>query len=271
MSYILDALRKSDQQRQRGAAPTLQMVPPAAAEPKRRAYLSYGLLAAVLLGAGIAIGWLRPWQAEPSPPVANVVVARPSAEGLGQPAPARTEIASTPSPAPQPQSAAPAAQIASAPAPPPAQPGAPGPAPVRAQAPAAVTAPAQVPAPAARKSQPPASAKDQVAGKPRETGAKASQKATAPESPPATASADSAPAQNIILLADLPLALQQELPAMTVSVHAYSARPADRMVGINNRMLREGDDVVPGLKLEQITPEGMVFGYKGYSFRRGVK
>ena len=58
---------------------------------------------------------------------------------------------------------------------------------------------------------------------------------------------------------------------MTVTVHAYSDRPADRLVGINNRMLHEGDDVVPGLRLEQITPEGMVFGYKGYSFRRGVK
>jgi hypothetical protein len=36
-------------------------------------------------------------------------------------------------------------------------------------------------------------------------------------------------------------------------------------------MLREGDYVVPGLKLEQITPEGMILSYKGYSFRRGVK
>ena len=36
--------------------------------------------------------------------------------------------------------------------------------------------------------------------------------------------------------------MQQELPPMTVSVHAYSIRPADRMVGINNRMLREGPD-----------------------------
>ena len=58
---------------------------------------------------------------------------------------------------------------------------------------------------------------------------------------------------------------------MTISVHAYSARPGERLVGINNRLLREGDSVVTGLKLEQITPEGMVFGYKGYSFRRGVK
>ncbi len=58
---------------------------------------------------------------------------------------------------------------------------------------------------------------------------------------------------------------------MTISVHAYSGNPRDRMVGINNRMLREGDNVAPGLKLEQITPEGMILGYKGYSFRRGVK
>ena len=58
---------------------------------------------------------------------------------------------------------------------------------------------------------------------------------------------------------------------MTISVHAYSGNPANRLVGINNRMLREGESVVPGLKLEQITPEGMIFGYKGFSFRRGVK
>ena len=58
---------------------------------------------------------------------------------------------------------------------------------------------------------------------------------------------------------------------MTISVHVYSGDPGKRLVGINNRMLREDEHVVPGLKLEQITPDGMIFGYKGYSFRRGVK
>ena len=58
---------------------------------------------------------------------------------------------------------------------------------------------------------------------------------------------------------------------MSISVHAYSGNPRDRLVGINNRMLREGDEAAPGLKLEQITPDGLIFGYKGYSFRRGVK
>ncbi len=60
MSYILEALRKSDQQRQRGAAPTLLAGPAIAPAPKQTAYWAYGLLAVLLLGAGIAIGWLRP-------------------------------------------------------------------------------------------------------------------------------------------------------------------------------------------------------------------
>jgi general secretion pathway protein B len=224
MSYILDALRKSDQQRHRGAAPKL--------------------LAAVLLGAGVAIGWLRPWQAEQATPAAT------QSEASGhQSVPVRPEIAPTPAPA-----LAPAPVIA------------PALAPVR--APAAVP----VPAPASVKSQSPARVGTEAPGKPQNDAAAESSRATAvPQQPPGTAAADSAPAQNVISMAELPLALQQELTPMTISFHAYSANPRDRLVGINNRMLREGDDVAPGLKLEQITPEGMIFGYKGYSFRRGVK
>jgi general secretion pathway protein B len=130
----------------------------------------------------------------------------------------------------------------------------------------------QVPAPTPLKSQSPAIAGAEAPGKPQDGVVAVSKKAAAVlQPPPGTGAAGSAPAQNVISMAELPLALQQELPAMTISVHAYSGNPRDRMVGINNRMLREGDDVVPGLKLEQITPEGMIFGYKGYSFRRGVK
>ncbi len=43
------------------------------------------------------------------------------------------------------------------------------------------------------------------------------------------------------------------------------------MIGIGSRIFREGDAVAPGLQLEEITPDGMIFGYKGYRFRRGVK
>ncbi len=197
------------------------------------------------------IGWLRPWQAEQSAPgTATVAAAKSSEAGMRQSVTARTEIA------PAPEARAPGATAAAQSVP----------------AAAPVPAPVHVPAPAPLKSQAPASASAQALGKPHDAVAAVSGKAAAvPEQLAGASAADSTPAQNIIPLADLPLALQQELPPMTITVHAYSARPGDRMVGINNRMLREGDNVVPGLKLEQITPEGMVFGYKGYNFRRGVK
>jgi len=243
MSYILDALRKSDQQRRRGAAPTLLTGQAAAAAPKQPALLSYGLLALVLLGAGIAIGWLRPWPPEPAAPAPVAIAANPPEPAQSQAPAVRPDLAPKSEPEPHAQNSAPATQAVPAPAPAPAQ----------AQPHRATGVKIE------RQSAPPKAVAEE------------SKKAAAPvpEQPPGTA--DAAPAQNVISLAELPLALQQELPPMTISVHAYSGTPGDRMVGINNRMLREGDYVVPGLKLEQITPEGMVFGYKGFSFRRGVK
>lgn len=70
---------------------------------------------------------------------------------------------------------------------------------------------------------------------------------------------------------ELPASIQKDLPALSVMVHAYSDDPAKRMVGINNRLLHEGDEVAPGLRLERITLDGMILNYKGYSFRRGVR
>jgi general secretion pathway protein B len=241
MSYILDALRKSDQQRQRGAAPTLHAGQAAAQAPKQPAFLAYGLLAAVLVGAGMVIGWLRPWQAEQAAPGrAELVAAKPLESTPRQLPPAPSEMAPQRKPEPQLQNAAPTAQAAPAPA----------------------LVPAKPPRPARAKPEP-------RSAPPAADGALPAR--TAAPTPAVGTAADAARVQTVISMAELPLALQQELPPMTISVHAYSGNPGDRLVGINNRTLREGEYVVPGLKLEQITPEGMIFGYKGYSFRRGVK
>jgi general secretion pathway protein B len=51
----------------------------------------------------------------------------------------------------------------------------------------------------------------------------------------------------------------------------YSGKPKDRLVGINDRMLREGASLGPDLVLEQITPDGMVLSYKGYRFLQGTR
>ena len=229
MSYILDALRKSDQLRRRGAAPTLLLAPASTAAPKRPALLPYGLLALVLLGSGIAIGWLHPWQPEPAAPAA-VAVNPP--KPVASPAPPAAAV-----PAPQAQAPAQSAAVAAQPA----------------SAPAAMPAPAPTPAQARSTA---GAAIDTPKAPPRMI-ADAPKQAAAP--PPAA-----------MTLAELPVAIQQELPPMSISVHAYSAKVAERLVGINNRLLHEGDEVAPGLKLEGITPAGMVLSYKGYTFRRGV-
>jgi len=127
MSYILDALRRADAERERGHVPGLhsQAAAPAAAGAKRPplAWLAPG---AALLAAGVGAGW---WLSRPAPAPAVVT------DAASRP-PARA-----PAPAPLPS---PVAQVA--PPPPVAPVPVPRPAPV---APAIVRAPVQVPAAAA--------------------------------------------------------------------------------------------------------------------------
>lgn len=214
MSYILEALKKSDQQRQLGATPTLQAAQVTVAAPKRPLFIYYGLLAAVLLGAGIMIGWLRPWQPELPPPVTEPIAAK-SPISISQQA------------APAPLTAPPEMLGAMKPN---------NPALVNSGTPSAA-------APIPDKSMPEKSAS--IAGVAQE--------------------------QKAIPFDELPLQIQQEIPAMTVQLHSYSGNPSERLVYINSIRLREGESLMLGLRLEQITPDGMIFSYKGYRFKRGIR
>lgn len=206
MSYILDALRKSDQQRRLGAVPTLQAASVAAAPPERSPMLLYGLLTLLLIVATVtAVAWLRP--RAPEAAVLASSVARPPELPVRQPAAVVV---------PQPVLVA-AAQL-----------------PPLAIPPVAVPIPAQI-APAVRRKAP-------------------------------TAAMAESPASS-----ELPASMRKQLPPISVAVHAYSSTPADRLVSINGRMLREGDTMAPDLKLEQITPDGMIFAYRGYRFRRSAQ
>lgn len=235
MSYILEALKKSDQQRQRGATPTLLAAQVSVAAPKQPLLVYYGLLAAVLLGAGITIGWLRPWQAEQPAPAAEPGAARSAIPALQQAAP-------TPLPEPS-EMARKTAQELLAPH----------------------SATAGQPAPRVDAMQPDIPA-------PASTGmhsAAASDPAPMPEKPAGPAGA--VQEQGAIPMAELPRTIQQGIPAMTIQLHAYSGNPAERLVSINSRMLREGGYLTPDIRLEQITPDGMIFSYRGYRFQRGIR
>ena len=246
MSYILDALRKSDQQRQRGVPPTLLAPQAAGVEPRRRIPMSYLLVTAALVGAGIVVGSLRPWQTEQatkqpaggpleSAPRASSEPARPrAARELEQDAPIHKVKPPIPSAAVLSDGAA-----------------------TEQEAPAATRPRAETRTPDST----------------RQTMSAAPQRITkaVPEKPRSTRPAPAAQEQKLLAMAELPLSIRQEMPALSISVHAYSREPKDRLVGINDRVFHEGEDLAPGLRLEEITPNGMILRYKGYRFLRGVR
>lgn len=211
MSYILEALKKAEAERNTGGIPNPAIAPSvlrSAALPGTSRHIPWSWLAlATAAGALVAAIWLRPA--------------------------ARPETAAVPA-----VPAAPAvAAVETAPAP-------------------SVTALPEGPADAVHESAP----VKQEAHEEKPAKTKNARKATVKKTP-AT--------EPIATLAELPGAIQQQIPALKVGGYIYSANQADRSVLINGRLLREGDEVAPGLILEQMQRNGMVLSYKGYHYRRG--
>jgi general secretion pathway protein B len=91
---------------------------------------------------------------------------------------------------------------------------------------------------------------------------------------PAEAKTDSivAPVPNRVYnLSELPSSVSQKLPAFSLSVFLYSDDPVARMVRVNGQMIKEGQYLSPGLKLEQIIPSGAIFSYQNFRFLVGPK
>jgi general secretion pathway protein B len=68
----------------------------------------------------------------------------------------------------------------------------------------------------------------------------------------------------------MPSAIRDEVPKLTFSFLVYSDRPEERMVTINGKRMREGEEVTSGLRLEEITPEGAILSWKGQRFHKSV-
>jgi general secretion pathway protein B len=65
----------------------------------------------------------------------------------------------------------------------------------------------------------------------------------------------------------LPMSIQQKLPEIKMSFHSYKYRPGSRLVRINGRIMREGQDMTKEVKLEKIVPSGVVMLFEGRRFR----
>ncbi len=267
MSYILDALRRSEQQRQLAAAPSLYTAQIAANADHQPALLLYGILATVLIGSGILIGWLRPWQhgnAVAAPEPIHAASTQPDTH----PAAALPPLTPEP-PNPRKFEPLPVVKEATSTTPPLVTPNG-----KRARQDAPPTRQESV---APRISQPAvanaAPSKEATPHGAHESMAPAAGNPPAPKAAASTEDRSNEPArkQEIIALDDLPPDIRQEIPQMAISGFSYSEEPRQRIVGINERLLQEGQYLAPGLKLERIGPDGLVFSYKDFHFRKSLQ
>jgi general secretion pathway protein B len=71
-------------------------------------------------------------------------------------------------------------------------------------------------------------------------------------------------------VSELPDDVRNNLPAMTFSFHVYSANAQQRTIIINNRRMREGDEVAAGLLLQEITEDGVILLTAGHRLHISV-
>jgi general secretion pathway protein B len=227
MSFILDALKKSENERQRGDAPALHEMKMA---PPRQRVATWLIVLAGLLAINIVVlcvvllrgthGAAPPVDAGNAP--ATVPAAAPAATPAAGAAPTLAPTVITPSPAP----VNPPAMAQESPA--------------AAQTPATTDddAPAMEPP---RGAAPQSNAQSAV----QATGGNSGELPTYQQ-------AATAPGAN--------------LPELALNLHSYSANPAERFVFLNMMKLREGQATPQGVRVETITPDGAILSWQGSKF-----
>lgn len=101
-------------------------------------------------------------------------------------------------------------------------------------------------------------------GKPKQ-GTVSARPAKVTKAPRATAEAG----PRVYALAELPAAIQKAAKQISVAGFAQADNSKERMAIINNRALREGDELPGGLRVERIVGNSVVFNLKGYRFIKG--
>ena len=230
MSYILEALKKSQAERQLGElpsihAPQVQLHDGAASASARRTPVWLALGGVTVAVAAALLLW-QPWQADAAAPAAAAVVPAVLAQAVPAPLPAPLPVTAPPA------AVAPAPVAASVP-------------------PAATAAPVHHARPVAEpKQETPGQAVSPPVAVP------------APAVPPPPAAEESVPGMR-----DLPEPIQRQIPAVAIGGYIYSKNPADRLLLIDKVLRHEGEELAPGLVLEKLQPKAAIFSFKGYRYR----
>lgn len=286
MSYILDALRKSENQRRLGQAPDLSAAPdqdPGRSGRQRRLGpwpVALGLLLVVLAAGGFYwFGMPERSDSEAPRQVAEQGQPEPVEAVPAEPAQTPGEAGSAsdePTPAgevAQPETAQPEASerrrrtvvdrrspsqrpVTSVSRPAPARPG------------AVATPPPVVPEGERER----LVADAERAQRLIEAQARRSQPATAAPDTADPAAAERGDAEwspdraEHLEVWELPLSVRRELPDLKLSIHVFSAEPSERFVLINGERRLEGEDLGEGARLAEISRLGAVVDFRDYRF-----
>ncbi len=253
MSFILDALKKSESDRQRQSGPALfevKVAPPRTGLPG----WAVGVLALLVVNLGI-LGWMLLRRSPAAAPPAASMATAPRAAAPANPA------------SPSAAAAAPAVASASGTVPGAVTSGALAPG----AGPMSPPAAPQAAAPAAPLSAAPANtvAPELAAAAPPATAAPAGE-----DDVPATEPTPGEPFRSRVrhttstglpLYPDAAGAQAAGLPMLRLDLHVFAARPQERFVLINMHRLREGDALPEGggVRVDSITPDGAVLERNG--------
>jgi general secretion pathway protein B len=73
--------------------------------------------------------------------------------------------------------------------------------------------------------------------------------------------------ESAMLVSELPDNVRKQIPSIAFEGHVYSSTVERRSVMINGKKMRQGDAVSADLMLKEITPLGAEFEYQGYRFK----
>lgn len=261
MSYILDALKRSEQERARGETPDVttrhDYAPSGSGTGSGRSRTVAWLVAGALSANALLFAfWLfsgRPAGAPgpetaPSPIAGRGASEAPATPRVAAPRVAAQSAGEAPASAPVAPAARevmPSGAAARRPQPAPASTAVP-------EAPGSAAVDAPTTAPIADTGAPAGRSDEAAAGD--DAGYEAAPKPSAPEP---------------VSIRDLPDRIQRRIPTLEFATHIFGDAPRYREVTINGRRYAEGERV-EGMLLSEITETGVVFDFEGYRFEMSV-
>lgn len=241
MSYILEALKKVEQQQHRDGIARLLTVPPKISEEgKKGRVLAYVVVGALILNALVMAAWWMMAPRQRHETITSVVEPGSLGQKTFPEVPEKVSASTAYAPVPDGSSSGPTTSAISEKSPP-------------------------------FSNAAPATSEEGASGQKHNRTAISTVKQPINTQPRNEVRNWRAPSGDRLLdLRELPPAVRGNLPEFRISGHAYNPEPRFRVARVNNKIVQEGEALSQGLKVDEIVQGGVIFTYQGYRFRVGI-